>query len=365
MIYNNIEYNSGDEIGNNGLKFIEEIEPRFYNGYKERWAVFQCPKCNKTFNASIHAVKRGKQKSCGCDKKHRKGSEYKPGEYIGDNGVTFVKDISKERGKGRRAIFKCPECGRNFNALISNVKCGYVKHCGCSKYSIKIGDKFGRLTVIERKENCLSNNRSCIWECQCSCGNIVYVQTDYLTRGYKKSCGCLLQESFEDRKVDLSNKRSGLLTFIEATDYRMNGQVVWRCICDCGQECFVPQGNFGRTKSCGCTVFNSNGELIVKEILQKNNINFIQQKQFDNCINPKTGRKLKFDFYLPDYNCCIEYDGIQHFQSVEYFGGKEGLQNNLYRDSIKNEFCRNNNIKLIRIPYTEENIEKFLINELT
>lgn len=144
----------------------------------------------------------------------------------------------------------------------------------------------------------------------------------------------------------------------------MNGQVVWRCICDCGQECFVPQENFGRTKSCGCTVFNSNGELIVKEILQKNNVNFIQQKQFDNCINPKTGRKLKFDFYLPNYNCCIEYDGIQHFQSVEYFGGKEGLQNNLYRDSIKNKFCRNNNIKLIRIPYTEENIEKFLLNEL-
>lgn len=40
MRYNNIEYNSGDEIGNNGLKFIKEIEPRFYNGYKERWATF-------------------------------------------------------------------------------------------------------------------------------------------------------------------------------------------------------------------------------------------------------------------------------------------------------------------------------------
>lgn len=66
----------------------------------------------------------------------------------------------------------------------------------------------------------------------------------------------------------------------------------------------------------------------------------------------------------PDFITDIK-NGGQHFQSVEYFGGEEGLQNNLYRDSIKNEFCKSNNIKLIRILYTEENIEKFLLNELS
>ena len=62
---------------------------------------------------------------------------------------------------------------------------------------------------------------------------------------------------------------------------------------------------------------------------------------------------LKFDFYLPDYNCCIEYDGKQHFEPIDYFGGKNGFIKTQERDDIKNQYCKNNDIKLIRIPYTD------------
>lgn len=70
----------------------------------------------------------------------------------------------------------------------------------------------------------------------------------------------------------------------------------------------------GSVVSCGCKSQSIPAEKIEK-ILEKNNIRYIKEKTFDKCVNPKTNRYLRFDFYLPDYNCCIEYDGEQHFKN--------------------------------------------------
>ena len=77
----------------------------------------------------------------------------------------------------------------------------------------------------------------------------------------------------------------------------------------------------------------------------------MQEKTFNDCYNPETNVRLRFDFYLPDYNCCIEYDGIQHFEG--WSNSLLNLRDNKYRDNIKEEYCKNNNIRLIRIPYTD------------
>ena len=74
---------------------------------------------------------------------------------------------------------------------------------------------------------------------------------------------------------------------------------------------------------------------------------------------------MPFDFYLPDYNTCIEYDGELHYKAVDYFGGDDALGNTKCRDEIKTQYCKENNIKLIRIPYWEfDNIEEILNREL-
>ena len=74
---------------------------------------------------------------------------------------------------------------------------------------------------------------------------------------------------------------------------------------------------------------------------------------------------MPFDFYLPDYNTCIEYDGELHYKAVDYFGGDDALMNTKCRDEIKTQYCKENNIKLIRIPYWEfDNIEEILNREL-
>ena len=111
-------------------------------------------------------------------------------------------------------------------------------------------------------------------------------------------------------------------------------------------------------KGCGCPKCKSSkGEEIIQKILTDLNINFISQMTFPGCIKTK---KLKFDFYVPTLNLCIEFDGRQHFESVEYWGGEEGLKRRQESDRIKTEFCQKNKINLLRISYLENIREKLI-----
>jgi hypothetical protein len=135
-------------------------------------------------------------------------------------------------------------------------------------------------------------------------------------------------------------------------------------------------GNFNtlpinHLKGVGCPICSeSKGERLVSLILERNQIGFERQKKFDGCfrigINNKRCYKLPFDFYLPTYNTVIEYDGLQHFRPVGIFGGEKAFQQNKLRDELKTLYCRNNNIRIIRIPYTMKNndVESFIKKEL-
>jgi len=114
-------------------------------------------------------------------------------------------------------------------------------------------------------------------------------------------------------------------------------------------------------RGSGCPVCQeSKGEKKIAEFLLNYKIEFERQKKFKNCKNKK---QLFFDFYLPLYNICIEYDGKQHFSSVENWGGEKGLIIIKERDKIKNKYCKDNNIRLYRIKYTDDIIEK--LKEIT
>ncbi len=101
----------------------------------------------------------------------------------------------------------------------------------------------------------------------------------------------------------------------------------------------------------------SKGELEVERWLIKHNINFIPQKKFNGCCGVR--RELPFDFYLPDHNLCIEFDGQQHYTGT--FNGKPVINN----DQIKTQYCKENQILLIRIPYWDiDNIDNILSKEI-
>jgi hypothetical protein len=107
----------------------------------------------------------------------------------------------------------------------------------------------------------------------------------------------------------------------------------------------------------------SSGELIIKQYLKNKNINFIEQHIFNDC---KYKKPLRFDFYLPYFNMCIEFDGEQHYVDKPFFGQTNNLKIYRIRDNIKNIYCIKHNITLIRIHYKEKNIinnklDKFLL----
>ncbi len=102
----------------------------------------------------------------------------------------------------------------------------------------------------------------------------------------------------------------------------------------------------------------SKGERFVREYLTENNIPFETSHRFPDCKNINT---LPFDFYLPEQNICIEYDGKQHYEVIKFFGGVGSLKQTQQRDKIKSQYCLDNGIKLIRIRYDENIIDSLQI----
>lgn len=117
----------------------------------------------------------------------------------------------------------------------------------------------------------------------------------------------------------------------------------------------------GKTKCNNCT--SSIGEQIITKYLDDNGIEYIREYPI---ITSEWDKPLRFDFYIPNNNLFIEYDGEQHFEPVRFRSTqnkdiKIEFKNQKIRDEIKNRYCYNNNIHLLRIPYWErDNINNIL-----
>lgn len=111
--------------------------------------------------------------------------------------------------------------------------------------------------------------------------------------------------------------------------------------------------NYG-CPTCSLLSTKSSPVKAIEIYLDSKNINYIQEYRFDNCIRKQ---RLPFDFYIKNMNLCIEYDGIQHFQTVKHWGGDEAFKIRQENDAIKTKYCQDNGIKLIRIRYDENPID--------
>lgn len=117
------------------------------------------------------------------------------------------------------------------------------------------------------------------------------------------------------------------------------------------------------SKKSGCPICRSSkGEIKIRKILTDRNISFIEQYRFSDCRNKLP---LPFDFYLPNFNTCIEYDGEQHFKNKKCFGGIKEFNNRIQNDKIKTEYCKENNIRLIRIKYDDDDLKEIIYSILT
>lgn len=249
--------------------------------------------------------------------------------------------------KQNRPTWQCQcDCGNFFTTLARSLKDGRSISCGCASNEGHIkdhtGEIFGKLTVIKQLPERASDG-TILWECKCDCGNTTIVRASNLKK--TKSCGkCFCGK-------DLSNQRFGKLVTIKYDHTSSSKKSIWKCQCDCGSIVYVSSADLiaGKTQSCGC--IKSKGEEIISQILTDNKITFIKQKTFPSCIFPDSYANAIFDFYVND-TYLIEYDGIQHFKPISGWSSMEAIKKLQFKDQFKNNWCKENNIPLIRIPYT-------------
>ena len=311
------------------------------------------------------------------------------------------RDTDKHNTRDVRWICKC-ECGTIKSVLGKFLRNGKSISCGCSKKVDLTGQRFGKLTVLETLYNYNGYNRA-TYKCKCDCGNIVYIKSVQIYK--RKDCGCV------GTRKDYTGQKFGKLLVLEMLyDYK-DGATYCRCLCDCDNEittrasglatgnttscgcihspsllgnkygrltvvkelesntpqrlwlCDCECGNqvkarsytltSGHTQSCGCLRSESVSlfEVFISNILKDNLITHHKEFTFKDCKGVGN-KKLRFDFYLPDYNTLIEYDGEQHFKPIEYFGGEKHFYILKQNDEIKNKYCKTHKINLVRIPYT-------------
>lgn len=224
------------------------------------------------------------------------------------------------------------------------------------------GQQFGTLKVLKLDVEKTSLTRRGHWICSCEeCGEEHSIRTDTL----KKIQHCPINAH---RGVNIKNEVGnvyGKLKVIgqDTTRINNNQNAFWFCECECGTVCSVNGIDLrrGHTESCGCV--HSRGEAKIIDILKNNDIIYIKEKVFNDCIFPESNGRMRFDFYLPDYNIIIEYNGEQHYQSNESgWNTMEALKKTQDRDNYKKQWCKDNNITMIIIPYTDYDI--FTINSL-
>lgn len=312
--------------------------------------------------------KNNPKTSCGCDLAQKNSKAHLKDETGKKYGKLVVIKRVKNQSKYARWLCKC-DCGNYTEVNGSNLRNGSVQSCGCKRFEShnaidETGHKYGKLLVLYRS-NKKTQSSHVFWHCKCDCGNEYDVDGTYLRLGITTSClQCARSKNGIKHRLNLVGQRFGKLTVLGCNEERTKKEkrTCWICKCDCGNYTEALGSNLinGNVQSCGCLV--SKGEKEIESLLIKHRIKYKTQFIFPDL---KDKDFLRFDFAILNQDDTlshlIEYDGIQHFKPIEYFGGEKNFKNQQRRDNIKNDYCQNNNIKLIRIRYDEPiTLEKIL-----
>lgn len=265
---------------------------------------------------------------------------------------------------------KCKVCGHEWEATPNNL----LRGRGCPKCKV---DKFGK-SRLKSKEQFVEE------------ANIIhnfkydYSKFEYKTSHEKGIVICPIHGDFEVSPANhLSGKncpkcalehRSRLRSsnteeFIEKAkqihgnkyDYNkvnyINNHTLVSIICHKKDFQGVEHGEFlqqpnSHLNGCGCPKCRqSHGERFITNYLNNNKINFTPQYSIEINKDINISGKANIDFYLPDYNLFIEYNGIQHYVERQAFGGKLEFERQQKRDEYVRNYCKENNIRLLEIPY--------------
>lgn len=354
------DYSNSDIINNNGIS-IHITDLKRKNSKNEKVYGYICCCCGKESEGTIEKIKK----------------------YVGCKfckGKNISKSESLSLDCANKKIHKC-----NANLSIIDYKTGNEQSTiKCNKHNIifkkKLGTSFYKKLLIcpkcssERKRELylkytvddiqdILNKSNCDWLnkneytdassnliCKCKiCGYVSTKNISQILNGRKcKQCSGLLPKTTKQYIDEVYN--------LVQDEYKVLGEYI-SCQVPikmkhnkCGHMwnvrpvCFLYKNT--RCPSCN----QSKGELLIEQYLLNNNIQYVPQYAFKDC---KYKKSLRFDFYIQEFNLCIEFQGIQHYEPIDYFGGISSFEICQERDMIKKKYCSDNNINLLEIKYND------------
>lgn len=281
--------------------------------------------------------------------------KYKPGDTVNNIKLLDIYKIWSGTHWVEKAWCVCPLCGEPFEGNYRSIVAGRTRSCGCYKKLCHLHDHTGKIYngTCEGIKWVRTVKGSSIWLWKClNCGETFEAYAHHVLNGDTTSCGC---KKTGRKPTNHDGEIYGEYKAIEFAGYNSNGDVLYKFEClNCGaiftavasavkhNDAFCPQ----------CYISGSRPEQYIYNLLNKNNLYVEREKTFEDL---RSQNKLRFDFYVNN-SYIIEYDGQQHFKPVTFGNislnqANENLQITQEHDKVKNEYCKNNNIPLIRIPY--------------
>lgn len=314
----------------------EETVVKTFDSYKVKNSAV-CEHCFGTINWDINKVKK----------------------YVEKNNSKFLSD--EFHTTHDKYLFQCSNCKKPFETTFSKFKHRNKVRCNkCNDYYIldykdvkNEIEMYGNTLITKNKEYINVHQKLGI---KCSeCGSVFHRSyTEQLNYKYHSCKKCSMSKASESRRHTntyvseyIRNNNAELLSIYTNSNENL------KIRCSCGDVFYTSFSRFknGKNRCNKCTSYMSNGEKRFMDFLKDYNIEFEQQYTFDECRNILP---LPFDFYLPEYDICVEIDGVLHRKFYKHFHKTlDNFKQRQYRDNIKDKFCESNNIKLHRVVYNK------------
>jgi len=348
--------------------------------------IIECA-CGEQFETTLDSFKRANKRQCNKCSRSLISERYRlkyddVKNYIEIESNSMCKLLSEEYiNSGRHLKLLC-RCGNIFSKSLSNFKKGQYVCNKCSKKEqiktflypyedirnfIEFYSNSDCVLLTEEKDYVNTNNKIKI---RCKCGNVFETKFQsflHKTKRQCNECGDILRADGSRLPYDfVKNFIENIKGYKLLSDTYINSGTKLEVQCDKGHIYEVIWEDIQKGNRCPFCK-ETRGEKRIEEYLSLNNVQLKIEKIFLDCryIQP-----LRFDFYLPEHNVLIEYQGKQHYFPVDFAGKGEEWANeqfkiNQIKDQIKRDYCNNNNIKLLEIPYWDfDNIEDILSSNL-
>ena len=292
-------------------------------------------------------------------------------KWLKDNGRTFKRKSEVINSK-LNIIHECDIDGHEWGARISNI----LKGTGCPKCALRLRTIWNNETydkwlkdngkTFKRKSGEVITGYSIVLHV-CDIDGYEWETSPHWLINDDSGCPqCVGKRRWTTELYDKSLKDNGRTFRRKEGEEVVNGLTKMKHICEIDGYEWLACINDIINNGSGCPQCKSSkGETSISNYLKKNNYKFHIQFKFKDCKNKKP---LPFDFWIPELNLLIEYQGIQHFEQCGFGSSNDKvkmLSNVIKRDNIKRNYCINNNINFIEIPYYEfDNIEKILDEKL-